>query len=122
MIRVIKSSEAQVIPKKWGKEIIIHNTAQYCGKILLFNEGAKSSMHYHIMKNETWFVNDGIFKLTYIDPDNAERYEIILNPGDIIEVEKGNAHKLEAITDGEIFEVSTMHYDYDSYRVEKGDS
>jgi quercetin dioxygenase-like cupin family protein len=67
-------------------------------------------------------VNTGIFNLYYIDPKNADKHNVQLITGDIVEVTKGTPHQLEAITDGEIFEVSTIHFDYDSYRIEKGDS
>ena len=34
----------------------------------------------------------------------------------------GQPHQLEDLTDGIVFEVSTEHFDSDSYRVWKGDS
>jgi mannose-6-phosphate isomerase-like protein (cupin superfamily) len=119
---MIERIKPQIIEKKWGRELILHNRADYCAKILQFNKGAKFSMHFHIMKTETWYVNKGEFFLIWIDPTNANKNSKHLLPGDTIEVEKGTPHQLEAITDAEIFEASTMHYDYDSYRVEKGDS
>ena len=116
----INSSGFQV-PKAWGKEIIFHNGI-YCGKLLQFNAGGKFSMHFHVEKLETWYVTKGKLKLTWIDTRNAERHIIELNVGDIIEVEQFTPHQLEALEESEIFEISTTHYDYDSYRVEKGDS
>ena len=121
MIEISKDNE-NVIFKKWGSEVVLHNRGDYCGKLLRFNKGGKFSMHFHMLKTETWYINKGIFQLTYIDTKTAERNNITLTQGDIIEVEKGLPHQLTAIQEGEIFECSTMHYDYDSYRVEKGDS
>lgn len=111
-----------VVKKAWGEEVVLHNRADYCGKLLRFNPGCRFSMHFHLLKTETWYVNKGRFYLNYIDPSNAERFSVELSEGDIIEVEKGTPHQLISLDEGEIFEVSTMHYDYDSYRVEKGDS
>jgi hypothetical protein len=34
----------------------------------------------------------------------------------------GQPHQLEALTEGVIFEVSTQHFDSDSYRIWKGDT
>ena len=119
MIEIVKP---EVIEKKWGEEVILHNRSDYCAKILRFNKGAKFSMHFHMMKTETWYVNKGEFELRYINTDNADWCITKVTEGMIIDVEKGTPHQLRAITDGEIFEASTMHYDYDSYRVEKGDS
>ena len=112
----------RIIPKRWGSEVIIHNGDEYCGKILRFNKGAKFSMHFHIKKAETWYVSQGTFLLSYIDTRDATEKEKELNVGDIIEIERGDPHQLFCITGGEIFEVSTQHFDDDSYRIRKGDS
>jgi hypothetical protein len=75
------------------------------------------------MKTETWYVSKGEFELRHIDTDKAELKIEKLVEGMIIEVEKGSPHQLLALTElAEIFECSTMHYDYDSYRIAKGDS
>lgn len=111
-----------VIPKGWGEEIIITNNELYCGKILSFKEGAKFSMHYHLIKDETWYVNKGEFIYRWIDTETADIIEQKLYKGDVVRQRPGQPHQLEAITSGEIFEVSTEHFDSDSYRVWKGDS
>lgn len=110
------------IPKGWGEEIIICNHELYCGKILVFNQGAKFSMHYHMIKDETWFVNEGEFLYRWIDTETAEVNERVLKIGDTVRQRPGQPHQLECIHRGEIFEVSTQHFDSDSYRVWKGDS
>lgn len=123
MIKIIKEEhDKQVIPKKWGNEVILHNDDGYCGKLLQFFKGSRFSMHFHIYKTETWYVNYGVFNLKYIDTSTAETHTEILEAGSIIEIEPGTPHQLIAVTKGEIFEVSTTHYDSDSYRIEKGDS
>ena len=111
-----------VVPKKWGKEIIVHNGEDYCGKLLVFKKGAKFSMHFHIKKKETWYVQEGKFILRYIDVVDATMHEKELVKGTIVDVERGDPHQLIALTKGVIFEVSTQHFDNDSYRIEKGDS
>lgn len=110
------------IPKGWGSELIIENNDMYCGKILIFKEGCKFSMHYHLEKDETWYVNSGEFIYRWIDTDNANVHEELLTPGDVVRQRPGQPHQLEAKTPGEIFEVSTHHKDSDSYRVWAGDS
>lgn len=110
------------IPKGWGSELIIENNDMYCGKILIFKEGCKFSMHYHLEKDETWYVNSGEFIYRWIDTDNAEVHEEILVQGYVVRQRPGQPHQIEAKTSGEIFEVSTHHKDSDSYRVWAGDS
>lgn len=121
IINVFECSECK-IPKGWGEEIIICNHELYCGKILVFKKGAKFSMHYHMLKDETWYVNKGEFIYRCIDTETAEVSEIKISKGDTVRQKPGQPHQLEALTEGEIFEVSTQHFDSDSYRVWKGDS
>lgn len=111
-----------LIEKGWGKEVIIENNELYCGKLLVFNKGAKFSMHYHMIKDETWYVDKGEFLYRWIDTKTADVIEQKLIVGDTVRQRPGQPHQLEALTDGVIFEVSTTHFDEDSYRVWKGDS
>lgn len=110
------------VPKGWGHEIIFENNELYCGKLLVFKKGCKFSMHYHMIKDETWYVSEGEFIYRWIDTDTAEVNERILNVGDTVRQYPGQPHQLEAITDGTIYEVSTQHFDSDSYRVWSGNS
>ena len=111
-----------IVPKGWGEEIIIENNELYCGKILIFKEGCKFSMHYHMNKDETWWVEYGEFLYRWIDTETAEMNEVKLEEGDVVRQRPGQPHQLEAISNGRIFEVSTHHEDSDSYRVLPGDS
>ena len=110
------------VPKGWGEELIIENNEMYCGKLLKFKKGCKFSMHYHLIKDETWYVNKGEFIYRWIDTESAETIEQKLKVGDVVRQRVGQPHQLIALTDGEVFEVSTQHFDEDSYRVIKGDT
>jgi mannose-6-phosphate isomerase-like protein (cupin superfamily) len=113
-------TECCKIPKNWGYELIIVNNELYCGKILVFRAGCKFSMHYHILKQETWFVNKGKFQFRWINTEDASLNSMELNVGEVVTIPRGMPHQLEAMEDGEIFEISTQHFDSDSYRVWKG--
>lgn len=113
-------SECCKVPKGWGHELIIVNNEKYCGKILCFKKGCKFSMHYHLIKHETWYVKEGKFLFYWIDTETATRNTMELVVGDVVEIPVGMPHQLCALTDGEIFEISTEHFDSDSYRIEKG--
>jgi mannose-6-phosphate isomerase-like protein (cupin superfamily) len=110
------------VDKKWGYELIIENNDKYCGKILHFEQNKKFSMHFHMLKHETWYVQSGKFIYRWIDTTNADLHQKTLNVGDKVVITPGLPHQLEALEKGDIFEVSTKHYDNDSYRVMKGDS
>ena len=118
----LKKQTPQKVEKGWGHEIIFVNNDEYCGKILHFKKDAKFSMHYHLLKKETWYVSSGAFLFKYIDTKTANVLEEHLEPGDVITNEKGEPHQLICIEEGDVFEVSTTHHDSDSYRVFKGDS
>ena len=109
------------VPKGWGHELVIVNNELYCGKMLVFKKGFKFSMHYHIIKQETWYVNKGEFRFNWIDTEIGTTHSQFLHEGDVVTIPIGMPHQLEAIEDGEIFEISTQHFDSDSYRVWKGD-
>ncbi len=117
-----KVCEGCKVPKGWGEELIIENNEMYCGKLLIFKKGCKFSMHYHLIKDETWYVDKGEFIYRWIDTDTAELHEQKLKVGDVVRQRVGQPHQIIALTDGTIFEVSTQHFDEDSYRVIKGDS
>ena len=110
------------VPKGWGEELVIVNNELYCGKILIFKKGCKFSMHFHMIKDETWYVEEGKFIYRYIDTAVGNIIEKEIKSGDIVRQRPGQPHQLKALTDGRIFEVSTEHKDSDSYRVIPGDS
>ena len=117
-----KVCEGCKVPKGWGEELIIENNEMYCGKLLIFKKGCRFSMHYHLIKDETWYVDKGEFIYRWIDTETAETIEQKLKVGDVVRQRVGQPHQLIALTDGTIFEVSTQHFDEDSYRVVKGDT
>jgi quercetin dioxygenase-like cupin family protein len=116
------ATHALRVPKGWGEEVIFANDELYCGKLLIFRKGAKSSMHYHLLKDETWYVADGEFIHRWVDTEIGQLHEQRLNPGDVVRHVNGQPHQVEALTGGTIFEVSSQHFDADSYRIQKGDS
>ena len=116
-----KKEPVEIVEKGWGKEIIFANNSEYCGKILCFEKGKKFSMHYHVQKKETWYVSKGKFSLIWIEPSKGIQYTEELTVGDVITNERGEAHQLIALEDSQVFEVSTKHYDEDSFRIWKGD-
>jgi mannose-6-phosphate isomerase-like protein (cupin superfamily) len=119
MIYDVKIQHPKRVEKKWGYELWIHNDTDYCGKLLIFTKsGNKFSMHYHMIKDETWYVQKGAFQFDWIDTENGERCYTQIQEGDVIEIKKGLPHQLTALTEEAIvFEVSTQHFDEDSYRI-----
>ena len=115
-----KKLPVEIVQKGWGKEIIFVNNDEYCGKLLCFEKDKKFSMHYHIKKKETWYVSKGSFILIWVETNTGTTHTEYLKVGDVITNERGEPHQLIALEDAEIFEVSTKHYDEDSFRMWKG--
>lgn len=111
------------VEKAWGYELWIINNDLYCGKLLVFKKDKQFSMHYHLLKDEAWYVAKGEFTYKYINTETANEIYRHIKEGDCIHLMPGQPHQLLAITEGAtIFEVSTTHYDSDSYRVKPGAS
>lgn len=121
LLNVTPLNEQMLIKKGWGHEIIFSNTPLYCGKLLIFKKDKKFSMHYHIKKDETWYISKGKFICKLIDTVNGTIKESELKEGDKLHIPPGLPHQLIALEDSIIFEVSTEHFDNDSYRIYKGD-
>ncbi len=112
----------KIVEKGWGYEKWICNSSNYCGKLLFFNAGMKCSYHYHKIKDETFYVQSGELKMTYgYKDDFSDAKTVILKKGDKFYIPPGLRHMMEGITDVELFEFSTEHFEDDSYRIVRGD-
>jgi len=112
------------VDKGWGFELIWATNDKYCGKLMVFEKvGAKFSMHFHKDKDETWFINEGQFKLIWCDTKTAVYHERELNPGDVWRNPPMMPHQLIAMKPNSmVFEVSTPDSVEDNYRIIPGDS
>ena len=97
------------VPKPWGYELIFAKTSRYAGKMLHINRGESLSLQYHEMKEETLFVVAGELKLT-IEHD-GDRREVSLRAGQAFHVPPRLIHRMEALEDTDIAEVSTPELD-----------
>ena len=110
------------VPKGWGYEKWIVNNEEYCGKLLFFEKEKKCSWHYHVLKDEVFYLQSGKLLVKYSEMDDLNlAEELVLLPGQNFHVYRGLRHQMIALEDSELFEFSTQHFDSDSYRIEKGD-
>jgi len=118
----MEQPEMKFVPKGWGYEKWIVNNEEYCGKLLFFIQGKRCSWHYHVLKDEVFYIQSGKILVKYSDDDDIETAkEIIISRGENFHVYRGLRHQMIALQDTELFEFSTQHFDSDSYRVIKGD-
>lgn len=112
------------VEKGWGHELIFESNDLYCGKLLCFEKaGSKFSMHFHMIKDETWHVLAGSFIVRWIETADATTNVKVLEKGDTWRNLPGTPHQLEAIEDNSVIvEVSTPDSVEDNYRIARGDS
>ncbi len=114
--------EIQHVDKGWGWEKWIVNGPEYCGKLLFFEKGRRCSWHRHKLKDEVFYLQSGKMVVYYSDSDDlTTAKQLVLTPGQNFHVYRGLRHQMLALEDSELFEFSTTNFDYDIYRIVKGD-
>lgn len=108
----------KIVPKRWGREVILCNNDMYCGKFLEIQPGKSMSNHYHEIKDETFYVLEG-YGTVIIDNKQSANF----TPGAMFRMEPGMKHKLVNPSEWillKILEVSTHDDPEDSYRDDLG--
>jgi quercetin dioxygenase-like cupin family protein len=100
----------KTVDKPWGHELWWAVTDRYVGKILHIKAGEALSLQYHREKDETVMVLSGKMKLEYFAEGQDPQVKI-LGPRDPFHVTPGLRHRMIAIEDTEVLEVSTTELD-----------
>jgi mannose-6-phosphate isomerase-like protein (cupin superfamily) len=100
----------EVLPRKtqkpWGYELLYALTAQYAGKIIFVKKGFRLSLQYHREKDESMYLLAGRVLFT-VQPQNGEMTETIGESGYCLHLSPMTTHRVEALEDATILEVST---------------
>jgi len=107
--RLFRIRDIRRVPKPWGYELIFAHTDRYVGKVLHVNRGESLSLQYHEMKDETLYVVEGELRLT-IEHD-GDRRELTLRKGEAFHIPPRMIHRMEAVVDTDVAEVSTPELD-----------
>lgn len=94
------------IDKPWGYELWWAVTDKYVGKILSIDKGHKLSLQYHEQKDETLYVQQGKLILE-IQTENGQMESKNFLPGDSVRIKPYTRHRLKALQDSMVVEVST---------------
>jgi mannose-6-phosphate isomerase-like protein (cupin superfamily) len=97
--------------KVWGYETTLINCEEYCGKVLHLKKGYRCSIHKHKLKQEHFHILSGTVLMEVGD----QKY--VMKQGDTVGIGRGTYHRFTGITDADILEISTTHYEDDSYRI-----
>jgi mannose-6-phosphate isomerase-like protein (cupin superfamily) len=94
------------VEKPWGFELWWAHTDRYVGKLIHVNKGHALSLQYHERKDETIFVWQGRILFETANAEGGiEGRE--MGPGDAVRVTPPTVHRMTALEDTDIFEVST---------------
>jgi mannose-6-phosphate isomerase len=98
------------VEKPWGHEEIWAETERYVGKILFIKQGHRLSLQHHEIKDETVRVVSGTMELELQD-EGGEMRTHTLEPGMAVHIRPHRKHRMFAVTDVEVVEVSTPELD-----------
>lgn len=99
------------VEKPWGYELIWALTDVYCGKVLFVKAGQSLSLQFHREKDESWLVQSGRAKLELGEVGETMLKEEVIGAGAAFHYAPGTVHRVTAIEDTTILEVSTPHLD-----------
>jgi mannose-6-phosphate isomerase-like protein (cupin superfamily) len=103
--------EPRRVEKPWGYELIWALTDDYCGKVLFVKAGERLSLQFHREKDESWFVQSGRAMLELGDAGQKVLKEEVITAGAAFHYAPGTVHRITAIEDTTILEVSTPQLD-----------
>lgn len=103
--------EPKRVEKPWGWELIWSLTDLYCGKLLFVRAGQSLSLQFHREKDEAWYVQEGRAELELAPVGQAVTASEVIASGAAFHFPPGTVHRVTAIEDTLILEVSTPHLD-----------
>jgi mannose-6-phosphate isomerase len=102
--------EPRRVDKPWGWELIWAETDRYAGKLLFVRAGQSLSLQYHERKDESWYVESGRAELE-LGPVGGKLDTTEIGAGDCFHFVPDTVHRLRALEDTLILEVSTPDLD-----------
>jgi len=105
------SAEPRRVEKPWGWELVWAETEHYVGKLLFVKAGESLSLQFHRVKDESWYVQSGRAKIELSDAGEAALNEEVIAAPAYFRFEPGTVHRVTALDDTTIIEVSTPQID-----------
>jgi mannose-6-phosphate isomerase-like protein (cupin superfamily) len=103
--------QVRKVEKPWGYELIWALTEVYLGKVLFVKAGHSLSLQFHREKDESWLVQSGRAKLELGEVGESVLKEEVIAAGAAFHYPPGTVHRVTAIEDTTILEVSTPQLD-----------
>jgi mannose-6-phosphate isomerase len=103
--------ETERVEKPWGWELIWAHAEEYVGKLLFVRAGHALSKQFHNVKDESWYFQEGRAQIELSAAGEAVEKTEVVGPGAAFRLKPGTVHKLTALEDTLVIEVSTPHLD-----------
>jgi mannose-6-phosphate isomerase-like protein (cupin superfamily) len=103
--------EPRRVDKPWGYELIWAQADAYVGKVLFVKAGESLSLQFHKEKDESWLVYSGRAKLELGSVGEPMLKQEVIAEGAAFRFRPGTVHRVTALEDTTILEVSTPHLD-----------
>jgi mannose-6-phosphate isomerase len=103
--------EPRKVEKPWGWELIWAHADAYIGKILFVRAEESLSLQFHREKDESWYVESGRAELQLGSAGEAVLSTEIVSAGACFRLRPGTVHRVKALEDTTILEVSTPQLD-----------
>jgi mannose-6-phosphate isomerase len=103
--------EPERTEKPWGWELLWARADTYVGKLLFVRADQSLSLQFHNEKDESWYVLEGRAKLEMGAPGDPLPASEVVGPGAAYRIRPGTVHRVAALEDTLILEVSTPHLD-----------
>jgi mannose-6-phosphate isomerase len=102
-------TQGTIVEKPWGHELLWAHTERYVGKILHIKKGDSLSYQYHRVKDETIRLLTGAMDMD-LEMDGRPS-KVTLKPGDCLHIVPGMRHRMTALEECDVLEVSTPELD-----------
>lgn len=103
-----KPEPATRIDRPWGYQLLFAVTQFYAGAVDVVHKGHSLSLQYHQCRDETLYLHQGRIRVEIEDATGA-LHTLEMQPGQSIRFLPGRKHRVAALEDAVIFEVSTPH-------------
>jgi mannose-6-phosphate isomerase len=98
------------VEKPWGYQLVFAVTPWYAGGVDVIKEGHSLSLQYHQRRDETLYLHQGKLQVE-LEDDTGAMNAFQLGPGQSVRFCPRQKHRVTALEDSVIFEVSTPQMD-----------
>jgi len=99
------------VEKPWGYELIWAVADTYVGKVLFVRAGHSLSLQFHREKDESWYFEEGRAELEIAAAGEGITSSEVVSAGAAFRLRPGTVHRIRALEDTRVLEVSTPHLD-----------